>query len=191
MASSLYIKNMVCGRCILVVKDVLGAAGLNVKEVNLGEAMLHDDQIDSEKRMAVEVRLQSLGFELLDDARSKHIERIKVVIIEKVHHSGLLDMKYNWSDLLSAKLNHDYNYLSSLFSSVEGVTIEQYIIRQKIEKAKELLFYNEKNLSEIAYLLGYSSVQHLSTQFKKVTGQTPREFKNSRLNDRKPIDAVQ
>ncbi|HEY1023712.1 MAG TPA: AraC family transcriptional regulator [Sphingobacteriaceae bacterium] len=162
-----------------------------MKEVALGEATLNTDQIDHGKRSVLEARLKKLGFELLDDSRSKLIERIKVVIIDKIHHSGTLDMKYNWSDLLSDELKHDYNYVSNLFSSVEGVTIEQYIIRQKIEKAKELLFYNEKTLSEIAYFLGYSSVQHLSTQFKKVTGQTPSEFKNSRLNSRRSLDSVQ
>lgn len=191
MASTIYIKNMVCGRCIMVVKDELLAAGLDVRDVTLGEARLNADHIDDDQRSALEARLKGLGFELLDDSRSKIIERVKVAIIDKIHHSGAVELKHNWSDILAEELKQDYNYLSNLFSSVEGVTIEQFIIRQKIEKAKELLFYNEKNLSEIAYFLGYSSVQHLSTQFKKVTGQTPREFKNSRINSRRPLDSVQ
>jgi len=120
------------------------------------------------------------------------IEKMKNIVIRRIHHTEELNTKVNWSALVADEMHQDYNSLSSLFSSVEGITFEQYIIRQKIEKAKELLFYDELNLSEISYKLGYSSVQHLSSQFKRVTGQTPSEFRLSRASDapRKPIDLV-
>lgn len=189
----LYIKNMVCGRCIMVVNDELVKFGLNPVKVTLGIATVKEENLPDDKRITLAERLKNLGFELLDSSRSRLIERMKVFIINRIHYSENIDLKLNWSVLLADELNHDYNHLSSLFSSVEGITLEQYIIRQKIEKAKELLFYDEKNLSEIAYFLGYSSVQHLSSQFKKVTGQTPSEFKNGRglFNSRKPLDSVQ
>jgi AraC family transcriptional regulator len=188
----LSIKNMVCGRCIMVVKDELLKLGITPLTVDLGVVTLADDQLSEDKYQILSEKLLSIGFELLDTSKSKLIEKIKIFVIDRVHHSQNLDIKINWSGLLSNQLHHDYNYLSSLFSSVEGVTLEQYIIRQKIEKAKEFLFYDEKTLSEIAYFLGYSSVQHLSTQFKKVTGQTPSQFKKSRtqLKLRKPLDEV-
>jgi YesN/AraC family two-component response regulator len=128
----------------------------------------------------------------MDDRKAKLIESIKNKVINLIHHSDSKNRKFNWSTLLAEALHHDYNYLSSLFSSVEGITLEQYIIRQKIERVKELLFYGELNLSQIADELGYSSVAHLSSQFKKVTGLTPSELKKSRSIDhsRKPIDSV-
>ncbi|MDA9555516.1 AraC family transcriptional regulator [Pelobium sp.] len=188
----LHIKNMVCGRCIMVVKDELIKFGLTPLTVDLGVATLSEDGLTSEKLDLLSQKLKDLGFEVLDSSKSKLIEKIKIFVIDKIHHTPYLDLKINWSSLLADELHHDYNYLSSLFSSVEGITLEQYIIRQKIEKAKELLFYDEKTLSEIAYSLGYSSVAHLSAQFKKVTGQTPSQFKQSRenLNLRKPLDDV-
>lgn len=184
---------MVCSRCIMVVKDELLKLGLTPLEISLGIAMIKEETLPDDTRMALSKELKNMGFELLDSSKSRLIERIKVFLIDKIHHSENLDLKLNWSNLLADELHHDYNYLSTLFSSVEGITLEQYIIRQKIEKAKELLFYDEKNLSEIAYLLGYSSVQHLSAQFKKITGHTPSQYKKERefLKSRKSLDSIQ
>lgn len=190
--TELYIKNMVCGRCILVVESELVKLGLHPEKVDLGYVQLKGDALDEQTRSLLGNRLHDLGFEMLDDTKMRIIERIKNVIIQRIHHTESLDLKVNWSELIAEGLHHDYNYLSNLFSSVEGITVEQYIIRQKIEKAKELLFYAELNLSEISYKLGYSSVQHLSSQFKRVTGQTPSQFKSARAAEvrRKSIDSV-
>jgi AraC-like DNA-binding protein len=133
--------------------------------------------------------LADLGFELLDDSKKQLIEKIKNVIIKQVHHKAD-DSQHNFSEILSQQLHKDYSYLSSLFSEVEGTTIEKYIIHQKIEKVKELLIYDELSLSEIAFKLGYSSVAHLSSQFKKVTGLTPSHFKQVGRNKRKPLDNI-
>jgi AraC family transcriptional regulator len=182
---------MVCNRCVMAVQQVFEKAGLHPKKISLGEVVLREN-IPTEKLKQIDEELQSIGFERIDDRKARLIEGIKNKIIQLIHHSGQIDRKYNWSDILSDEMHYEYNYLSNLFSSVEGITLEQYIIRQKIEKAKELLFYDELNLSEIASQLGYSSVAHLSAQFKKVTGLTPSELKKSRLIDnvRKPLDSI-
>src|SRR5690606_8974309 len=142
-----------------------------------------------EKLAQLDASLENLGFERIDDRKGRLIENIKKVVLEVIHGNKLQKQKYNWSVILSEKLHYDYNYLSGLFSSVEGITLEQYIIRQKTERAKELLFYDELTLTEIADLLGYSSVAHLSGQFKKVTGFTPSQFKKMKKagSRRKPI----
>lgn len=162
---------MVCNRCILVVKQELAKSKLEACNVTLGEVELlkgpTNDQLDQFRKS-----LANLGFELLDDTKKQLIEKIKNTIISYVHHSEY-DTQHNFSEIISQKLHKDYSYLSSLFSEVEGITIEKYIIHQKIEKVKELLIYDELSLSEIAFQLGYSSVAHLSSQFKKVTGLTP------------------
>jgi len=160
--------------------------------VQMGIVRLNEDKLDEQKLILLNINLNALGFELLDKGKSRIIEQIKNLIIERIFHSDLLEQKINWSGLISDTVFHEYSYLSSLFSSVEGITIEQYIIRQKIERVKELLFYDELNLSEIANKLGYSSVSHLSAQFKKVTGQTPSQFKSSRTSNwqRRSIDKV-
>lgn len=188
----LHIKNMVCNRCITAVRNELLASGLHPVVVEMGVVQLEEEELDEESRVKLGARLIDLGFELLDNNRTRMIGQIKNLIIEKVHHSDDLDDKVNWSTLISDQLFHDYNYLSTLFSSVEGITLEQYIIRQKIEKVKELLFYDEFNLSEIAVKLGYSSIAHLSAQFKKITGQTPSQFKKTRAIDmkRNPLDQI-
>ena len=187
-----HIKNMVCGRCIAAVKTTLLKHGLHPLNIDLGVVSIEETEISDEIRNDLITALNEQGFELLDTAKSKTLDRIKSLIIDKIHHQKRLDLKVNWSDLIASELHHDYNSLSALFSSVEGITIEQYIIRQKIEKAKELIFYDEKNLSEIAFLLGYSSVQHFSTQFKKITGITPSEFKKMGDSNkhRKPLDTI-
>ncbi|MGE5848069.1 MAG: AraC family transcriptional regulator [Ignavibacteria bacterium] len=190
MEKTLYIKNMVCPRCIKVVKEELEKLNLNVKHVQLGEAFIEtrDSEIDISKIKEV---LENNGFELLDDKQAKIIENIKLRIIELIHqNSNDKFLNVNFSAYLSEKLNMSYQHLSSLFSSKEGITIEKYFINQKIEKVKELLVYDELTLSEISYKLGYSSVQHLSNQFKKVTGFTPSEFKKLKIKPRIPIDQV-
>ncbi|HQS50342.1 MAG TPA: AraC family transcriptional regulator [Daejeonella sp.] len=188
----LYIKNMVCNRCITAVQNELLKLDLHPIDVQMGIVKLEEEKLDDEKLLILNNHLNALGFELLDKGKSRVIEQIKNLIIEKIFHTEFLEQKVNWSGLISDKIFHEYGYLSSLFSSVEGVTIEQYIIRQKIERVKELLFYDELNLSEIANKLGYSSIAHLSAQFKKVTGQTPSQFKSTRASEgqRKSIDKV-
>jgi AraC-like DNA-binding protein len=184
----LYIKNMVCNRCIMVVKNELEKLGFHPLNISLGEAELKQNLSDTEKQH-INTHLQTFGFEIIDDRISRLIEQIKTYIIDVVHHQdGKLTV--NLSDYLSGNLHHDYSYLSSLFSAVEGTTIEKYFIAQKIEKVKELLVYDEFTLSEIAYQLNYSSVAHLSNQFKKVTGLTPSFFKNIKIEKRKPLDKV-
>ncbi len=143
----------------------------------------------SEQLTQLKERLAQLGFELLDDNKKRVIEKITNVIVEHVHYKPL-DDKHNFSEILSHALHKDYSYLSGLFSDVEGITIEKYIINQKIEKAKELLVYDELNLSEIAFRLGYSSVAHLSSQFKKVIGLAPSHFKKLGGIHRKSLDKV-
>ncbi|WP_018628087.1 AraC family transcriptional regulator [Niabella aurantiaca] len=184
----LYIKNMVCNRCKMAVKTELEKLHLQPVSVALGEVALERDITPGEKEK-LEAGLNELGFELIDDKKSRVIENIKKEIIQLVHQQDS-ELKVNLSDYLSSRLHHDYNYLSSLFSEVEGSTIEKYFIHQKIERVKELLVYDELSLSEIAFQLNYSSVAHLSNQFKKVTGFTPSHFKNIRAEKRKPLDMV-
>ncbi len=183
---------MVCNRCILVVNQELEKLGLHSETISLGEVTLKEDHLPLDTLSQLDTSLLNLGFERIDDRKARLIESIKSKIIEMIHHADAADRKFNWSTILAEALHHDYHHLSSLFSSVEGITLEQYIIRQKIERAKELLFYDELNLSEIADVLGYSSISHLSSQFKKVTGLTPSELKKSRsiYHQRKPLDSV-
>lgn len=190
--TTFYVKNMVCNRCIMVVRQQLEGLGLHPEKVVLGEVALHEEDLRAEQWADIDKALLATGFERIDDRKSRLIESIKNEVIKRIHRPEGLDRKSNWSTILAEELHYEYNYLSSLFSSVEGITLEQYIIRQKIERVKELLFYDERSLSEIAHLLGYSSVAHLSSQFKKVTGLTPSELKKSRGTDgtRKPLDHV-
>ncbi|MDZ4667327.1 MAG: AraC family transcriptional regulator [bacterium] len=184
----LYIKNMVCNRCIMVVKSELEKLGYPPLNITLGEVLLGREMIDRDKEL-FNKRLTSLGFEIIDDKKSRLIGQIKSSIIEIVHQLNG-DLKSNLSNYLSDKLNHDYTYLSNLFSEVEGTTIEKYFIAQKIERVKELLVYDELSLSEIAHQMNYSSVAYLSNQFKKVTGLTPTYFKNIKSEKRKSLDQV-
>lgn len=188
----LFIKNMVCNRCILVVEQELEKLGLHSEKVTLGEVTLKENDLSKEQLEKLDAALVNKGFERIDDRKSRLIEVIKTKIIQRIHHGESLDRKLNWSTILSEELHLEYNYLSGLFSSVEGITLEHYIIHQKIERAKELLFYDELNLTQIADQLGYSSVAHLSAQFKKITGLTPSELKKSREMDqkRKPLDHI-
>ena len=176
----LHIKYMVSIRCKMIVKSEVEKLGLKYRNVELGEVEIMDGA--SPQQLAdLDTALRKSGLELMDDRKSILIEKIKNVIVEYVHYSDLdQPLKINFSDHLAGKLNHDYTYLSNLFSEVQGTTIEHFIIMHKIERVKELLVYDELNLTEIAYKLHYSSVAHLSTQFKKITGLTPSHFKQLR-----------
>lgn len=178
-----------CNRCIRVVREELEKLGLHVGRVELGEAdVLDDKKIDMQTVRSV---LETNGFQLIEDKRVKTIERTKLAILKMVQHDhGESPLTVNPSEFIARELGQDYHSLSTLFSSVEGVTIEQYTILQKIERVKELLKYGELTLSEIAFRMGYSSVQHLSNQFRKVTGLTPSHFKNLKESLRKPLDKV-
>lgn len=187
-SSTIYIKNMVCPRCIKVVKDEFYKLGIDVRSVELGEVVvggtLQKKQIDQ-----IRFVLEQHGFELIEDQKVKLIERIKLAVLKLVRHDeeqSSLQQKH--SVFIANEVGKEYHSLSSLFSSVENITIEQYVILQKIERVKELLKYGEQTLSEIAYRMGYSSVQHLSAQFKSVTGMTPSQFKKLNLPLRKPLD---
>lgn len=187
---TIYIKNMVCARCIKVVREELEKLGLTVHSVELGEANVSTNNNEFDMPQ-IKAALENNGFEILDDKQGKLVEKIKTMIIEKTQSSenGELE-KFNFSKYLSENLNVSYQYLSHLFSSMEDTTIEKFIIHQKIEKVKELLIYNELTLSEIAFRLGYSSVQHLSSQFKKITGFTPSHYKNLKDKKRTSLDKV-
>ncbi len=186
---TLFIKNMVCARCERTVQRLLTAVGFQLKTVRLGEA---DIKGEPSPAMLVEAHrlLQSEGFELLDDRTSRLIAQVKNIIIQEIHHEAQKPEAMNFSDFLAKKTGHDYSHLSRLFSSVVGVTIEKYLIAQKIERVKELLVYDELTLSEIAFRLGYSSSQHLSNQFRQVTGMTPTHFKGGHRHERKYLDHV-
>ncbi len=188
--NTLYIKNMVCPRCIKVVGEELEKLNIKVLSINLGEVIteIPKDKLPLKKISQV---LNDNGFELIEDDKAKIIEKIKNEIISAIQQYEEINLEtINYSNNSSSLLNKDYHYLSSLFSKTEGITIEHYIILQKIEKTKEFIKYGELTLSEIAYKLGYSSVQHLSRQFKSTTGMTASEFKNSHNSFRKAIDSV-
>ena len=187
--TDLFIKNMVCPRCIKVVTGILESHHFQLKSIELGKAVIKGKP-EANQLEELSDSLEKEGFSLIDDKKQQLVAGIKSIIIEKVHHSELDEMKENFSTLLAGKLHKDYHYLSNLFSELEGTTIEQYIIQQKIERVKELLVYNELSLSEISYMLGYSSVAHLSSQFKKVTGLTPSKFKQLKAPERISIDKL-
>lgn len=184
----LYIKNMVCSRCKMVVKSELEKLGLRPLAVDLGEVEIADE-LEGYQRQDIHAALQKFGFALLDDKKSVVIERVKNLIVDLVQNKNN-QLKTNLSDYLSRELNHDYTYITNLFTQVEGTTIEQYFIAQKIERVKELLVYDEMSLSEIAYQLNYSSVSHLSKQFKKVAGLTPSHYKQLKEKKRNPLEEL-
>ena len=171
----IYVKYMVSLRCKMVVEQELQKLGLQYVKINLGTIEILEDISDSQ-REELRKNLEEYGLELLDDKRKIIIEKIKAIIIEMIHYSEELP-KMKYSEYISDKLGYDYTYLANIFSEVKGITIQQFIIVNKIERVKELLLYDELNLKEIAYKLHYSSVAHLSNQFKKVTGLTPSYFK--------------
>jgi AraC-like DNA-binding protein len=173
----------------MVVRSELEKLKLHPVNIVLGEVIIEEEELTKEQLNKLSDNLKAVGFELIDDRRSRLIEGIKTFIIDTVHYKHEQPKK-NYSELLSGHLHHDYSHLSNLFSEVEGITIEQYIINQKIEKVKELLMYDELSLSQIAFQLGYSSTAHLSTQFKKLTGLTPSNFKQMGVKSRKSLDDV-
>jgi len=179
---------MVSIRCKMVVKEELKKLGLHFIIVDLGEIEIMED-ISAGQREQLKMALLGSGLELMDDKRAVLIERIKIVITEMVHYSDELP-KMNYSDYISEKLNYDYTYLSNIFSEVRGTTIQQFIIIHKIERIKELIIYDELNITEIAFKMNYSSVAHLSAQFKKITGLTPSHFKNLKDKRRSPIEDI-
>ena len=186
----LYIKNMVCPRCIKVVREELEKLDIVINSIALGEVetLLPKEKLPIDKITKV---LIDNGFELIDDSISRTIEKIKKIIISVIQEYEDENLtKINFPSQIASEINKEYSSLSSIFSKNEGITIEHYIILQKIEKVKEYLKYDELTLSEIAYKLGYSSVQHLSRQFKKNTGLTASEFKNNLSSKRKSIDSV-
>lgn len=182
----LLIKNMVCPRCISAAKDILVSEGLTVKSISLGEAEIEEALID-EQRTSLAGKLHDIGFELLDDPRSLLVEQIRIAVQQWVRMN---EERPKLSDYLSHHLNKDYSTLSKLFSEVRGVTIERFSIQHRIEYAKELLCYSQQSTSEIAYRLGYSSPAHLSSQFKQVTGMTPKNFRELETHNRIPLDAL-
>ncbi len=190
MKKTLYIKNMVCNRCIKVVREELEKLDYTIEKIELGEVVITSTkkkfQLDKINKM-----LEENGFELIDSRNANIIERVKILIIKLIHHNSTENQSdINIHDEIINEAGLSYQYVSSLFSSMEGITIEKFIIHQKIEKVKELIVYDELTLSEIAYRLGYSSVQHLSNQFKKVTGLSPSYFKKLKSKKRKSLDRI-
>ena len=179
---------MVSNRCKMLVKEVLKALDLHFIIVDLGEVEILE-QISAEQRMQLKENLLQAGLELMDDKKGILIEKIKNAVIEMIHHTDEI-IKIKFSDHLSEKLGHDYTYMANLFSEVQGTTIEQFVIRHKIERIKELILYGELNMTEIAWKMHYSSVAHLSNQFKKVTGLTPTHFKRLKNKLRSPIEEI-
>jgi YesN/AraC family two-component response regulator len=179
---------MVCNRCIMVVQQVFESFGYSPIRISLGNVETAKP-IAGEELGKLREALVGYGFELIDDTKSRMIEKIKNTVVQSIHHSNE-GLKTNYSEYIESHLNRDYAYLSSLFSEIEGTTIEKYIILQKIERVKELLVYDELTLSEIAWQMGYSNVAYLSNQFKKITGLTPSHFKQVKENKRKPLDEV-
>ena len=179
---------MVSNRCKMAVKEELKKLGLHFIVVDLGEVEIMET-ISADQREKLKLSLIDSGLELMDDKRAVLIEKIKNTIIEMIHHSDEM-IKTNFSDYLSEKLNHDYTYLANLFSEVQGTTIEHFIINHKIERIKELIIYDELNITEIAWKMNYSSVAHLSNQFKKVTGLSPSHFKQLKDKRRSQIEDI-
>jgi len=184
----LYIKNMVSNRCKMIVKSELEKLGLHYIMLELGEIEIMEN-ISSEIQTQLNTGLMESGFALISDKKSILIERIKNTIIELVHYSDK-QLKIKFSLYLHEKLNYDYTYLANLFSEIQGISIEHYLLSHKIERVKELLIYDELNITEIADKLHYSSVAHLSNQFKKITGLTPSYYKHLKLNRRKALENV-
>ncbi|MDR3653192.1 MAG: AraC family transcriptional regulator [Paludibacter sp.] len=179
---------MVSTRCKMAVKEELKKLGLHFIVVELGEVEVMEN-LSGEQREELKAGLLDAGLELMDDKRAVLIEKIKNAIIEMVHYADE-PIKVNFSDYLSEKLNHDYTYLANLFSEVQGTTIEHFIINHKIERIKELIIYDELNITEIAWKMNYSSVAHLSNQFKKVTGLSPSHFKQMKVKRRNQIEDI-
>ncbi len=185
----IFIKNMVCSRCIAAVDSIFNNMGIDVSQISLGEVETKNHLSDNTLR-TLDLKLKSIGFEIVQGATQKLIEKIKTFVIQKVSEEDLPE-DFVLSQFLSSALHRDYSALSKLFSQNENVTLEHYFILQKIEKVKELLLYRERNLTEISQKLGYKSVQHLSAQFRKITGFSPTQFLNSKERKRIALDKIQ
>jgi AraC-like DNA-binding protein len=179
---------MVSNRCKMAVKEELKKLDLHFVLVDLGEVEVMEN-LSTEALLQLKLALQKVGLELMDDKKAMLIEKIKNVITEMIHNSDEV-LKVNYSDFLSEKLDYDYTYLSNIFSEMKGITIQQFIIQHKIERVKELLLYDELNLTEISYKMNYSSVAHLSNQFKKITGHSPSHYMQLKDKKRKPIEEI-
>ena len=186
MKNTLHIKNMVCPRCITVIQNGMTNLGIDIVSISLGEVVVED--INSINKDDLTHFLNQNGFELLEDKSLQLVNSIKTHLIELIYSKVIGELKVNISTYLAEKINKDYSYMSNLFSSAEGVTIEHFFIIQKIERVKELLVYDELNLTEITYELGYSSTGHLSRQFKSIIGLTPSQFKKNNKGKRNSID---
>ena len=187
---NIHIKYMVSLRCKMVVKEALSNGGLHYKNVDLGEVELRENTVSEEQRSQLETILLKSGLELMDDKKSALVERTKNIIVEMIHYNEELP-NINTSDFISEKLDYDYTYISNLFTEVTGITIQNFIMLHKIEKAKELILYDELNFTEISLKLNYSSVSHLSNQFKKITGLTPTFFKKlNEFKKRKMLETI-
>lgn len=180
---------MVCDRCVMAVRNTLEQMNIPFQDVGLGEVTL-SKSLAPEQAIKFEEKIKSLGFELIEDRTARIVSSIKTAVLDFIRKPASENRHLKFSVYLSDRMHKEYNYLSTLFSDLEGTTIEQHLIHQKIERVKELLVYDEHSLSEIAHDLGYSSVQHLSNQFKKVTGLTPSHFKQVKENKRKSLDKI-
>jgi len=185
---SITIKNMVCPRCIQSVEQIASNLGLPLLQVKLGEATF-EGTLTEDRKSELSKKLAEAGFEIVENSNTRRINRIKTLIIERVHHQEAAP-EQNLSDYLSSKLNYEYSRISKLFSSIEGITIERYATLQRIERAKELLVYDQQSITEIAEELGYSSPAHFSNRFKSETGMTPKQFKGMLDPPRRGIDAI-
>lgn len=188
METTLYIKNMVCDRCRMAVRSVLQKRGFHPVSIELGIVRV-EEIVSDKQRESLREGLSVLGFELLDDKRQQTIDQMKSLIIQLVHYRDN-NSTLNLSDYLSSHLHSDYSSLSKLFSEFTGITVERYYILQRVERVKELLTYDEQSLTQIALKMNYSSVAHLSSQFKQVTGMTPSQFKTLQDNTRKGLDQL-
>jgi AraC family transcriptional regulator len=186
--NKLFIKNMVCQRCIMTVEGILKNSGVSSGKVSLGEVELHAE-LTEDKLSEIETELNKVGFELIEKRVNKIVDKIKKLVLEYIGKYAD-DERLKLSAFITNHIHYDYSYLSDLFSSIEGITIEQFFIVQRIERVKELIVYDELSLTEIAYQTGFSSVHHLSAQFKKVTGLTPSHFKKIGAEKRKSIDQI-
>lgn len=188
--TKVFIKNMVCRRCILAVEEILNKEQIPFHSVVFGEIDLYNE-LSEEEKQRLSKHLAEIGFELIDSQTSTIVEKIKILVIKRARNEDSEKSKVKLSTYIADTLHHEYTYLSSLFSSVEGRSIENYLIEQRIEKAKEYIIYDELSLSQIAFELDYSSAAHLSTQFKKITGLTPTNFKNIiTVRKRRAIDSI-
>lgn len=188
MSEKINIKNMVCPRCISAVESILNQLQVNYNGVQLGEVDLHE-KLNLTQLNKLSEKLEEQGFQLIHDRKTSLVERIKALVIDRIHYSSKLE-DFSWAKYLNKHLHLDYKYLSSLFSSQENMTLEHYIILQKIERVKELLVYDELTLKEIADQLDYSSSAYLSSQFKQQTGQSPTAYKQSQNKNRKSLDEI-